>query len=338
MFDSWRVSSRVAPTNKNVDPYDYVYHNLPRKHHVLKPVKDCDHCGAIRFEYEGPGFCCRRGKVKIVTPEVPQELRRLFTSQVDDDAKYFRKHIRYFNSHFSFTSLGVTLDKKVSNSARTGVYTFCAHGALYYKADDLVPGGQGPRHLQLYIYDTDETLEHRVKRSPDLDINLIRKILEILKNNPYVQIFKSMGSVPNIEEYKISLNTDIRLDQRRYNAPTASQVAAMWVEGSDPQNTFDRQVVLHSKGDRPIFIRAYYGCYDPLAYPLFFPGGETGWNRWMPYAEPPSVVQENNEDGTEGEDIQVLDRTSSVHVESNTDDAAGNGPEACNVFHVFIHS
>ena len=57
----------------------------------------------------------------------------------------------------------------------------------------------------------------------------------------------------------------------------------------------------------------------------------------MPYAEQPSVVQENNEDGTEGEDFQVLDRTSSVHVESNTDDAAGNGPDACNVFHVFIH-
>jgi hypothetical protein len=24
------------------------------------------------------------------------------------------------------------------------------------------------------------------------------------------------------------------------------------------------------------YIRAYHGCYDPLAYPLL-PGGETGW-------------------------------------------------------------
>jgi hypothetical protein len=55
--------------------------------------------------------------------------------------------------------------------------------------DDLVPGAQGPRNLQLYIYDTDETLEHRVKRSPDLDINIIRLILKILEKNPYVQIF-----------------------------------------------------------------------------------------------------------------------------------------------------
>jgi hypothetical protein len=195
------------------DHYDYVYHNLPTKHHVLKPVKDYDHCGAMRFQYEGPAFCCRKGKVKIVTPEIPQELRQLFTSQDDEDAKYFRKHIRYFNTHFSFTSLGVTLDKKVSNAARTGVYTFRVQGALYYKMDDLVPGSQGPRHLQLYIYDIDESLEHTVKRSPDLDINLVRKILQILENNPYVQIFRSIGTIPNLPEYRISLNTDIRLDQ-----------------------------------------------------------------------------------------------------------------------------
>ncbi|KAM0870261.1 hypothetical protein ACQ4PT_040133 [Festuca glaucescens] len=187
VFDSYRVTTDVPQSEQNDDPYDFVYHNLPKKHHVLKTVPDCIHCGAMKLQYEGPAFCCRKGKVKIATPEVPQELRRLFTSQVDADAKYFRKHIRYFNTHFSFTSLGVTLDKTVSSAARTGVYTFRAQGALYYKMDDLVPGDKGPRHLQLYFYDTDETLEHRLKRSPDLDINIIRAILEILKDNPYVK-------------------------------------------------------------------------------------------------------------------------------------------------------
>ena len=57
VFDSYRVTSDVAPTNHNDDPYDYVYHNLPTNHHVLKPAKDCEHCGAMRFPYEGPAFC-----------------------------------------------------------------------------------------------------------------------------------------------------------------------------------------------------------------------------------------------------------------------------------------
>ena len=273
-----------APNN---DAHDRVYITLPKKHHVLRKVGDCRHCGALRFQYEGPAFCCRKGKVDVFTPDVCEELKQLFTSLDDEDAKYFRENIRYFNSHFSFTSLGVTLDRRVSTAAGTGVYTFRACGGLYHALDDLESGDNGPRHLQLYIYDTDENLFHRVKRSPNLRLDLIRKILAILEHNPYAQVFKSLGAVPNLDEYRISLNTDIKLDQRRYNAPTTSQVAAIWVEGSDPQKTFDRSVIMYGKGERPLYIRAYYGCYDPLSYPLFFPRGEIGWNRWMPYGRPP---------------------------------------------------
>ena len=174
------------PTNET---HDYVYMNLPKKHHVLRKVSDCRHCGALRFPFEGPAFCCRKGKVGVFTPEVPEELKRLFTSQDDEDAKYFREHIRYLNTHFSFTSLGVTLDRRVSTAARSGVYTFRACGGLYHALDDLVPTENDPRHLQLYIYDTNENLFHRVKRSPDLNIDLIRKILGILQHNPYAQVF-----------------------------------------------------------------------------------------------------------------------------------------------------
>lgn len=46
--------------------------------------------------------------------------------QVQNDAKYFRNHIWYFNSQFSFTNLGVTLDQKVSTAVGTGVYISCA--------------------------------------------------------------------------------------------------------------------------------------------------------------------------------------------------------------------
>lgn len=176
----------------------------------------------------------------VFTPEVSDELKRLFTSQADEDAKYFRQNIRYFNSHFSFTTLGVTLDRRVSTAAGTGVYTFRACAQLYHALDDLMSGDNGPRHLQLYIYDTDENLFHGVKRSPNLRLDLIQKILTILEHNPYAQVFKSIGAVSNLDEYRISLNTDINLDQRRYNTPTTLQVAAIWVEGTDPHNMGDR--------------------------------------------------------------------------------------------------
>ena len=219
-YESFRVLGET-PDSANVpeDPYDLIYHHLPDRH-ILSNVPDCRYCGAKRFQYESPGFCCRKGKTHIHIPEVPAELKRLFTSQVHDDAKYFRKHIRYFNSHFSFTSLGVTLDRRVSTTAGMGIYTFRVQGGLYHRLDHLVPGSHGPRHLQLYFYDTeDQTLAHRAKRSPDLDINIIRNILRILQDNPYVQTFNRVGVVPNLDDYSIELNTDV---------PEVSMLSQRW--------------------------------------------------------------------------------------------------------------
>jgi hypothetical protein len=55
------------------------------------------------------------------------------------------------------------------------------------------------------------------------------------------------------------------------------QVIAIWVDGTNPQYRFDRSIVIYGKEDEPHYIRAYYGYYDPLAYPLFFPK----WSDWM---------------------------------------------------------
>ena len=257
------------------DPYDFIYQNLPQRH-ILRQVPNCSHCHALRFQYETPRFCCRKGKVQICIQEVPEELKRLFTSQVDVDAKYFRKNIRYINLHFSFTSLGVTIDRRYSSPAATGHYTFRIHGGLYHRLDHLVRGGDNARHLQLYFYDTEDAdLTRRVKRSSDLDI-IIRQILQILQENPYVHTFRRNGDFPNLENYRVELNTNVTPDQRRYNAPTTSQVAAIWMDGTDNQRSFDRSVVVFGKTDRRTqYVKAWDGCYDALAYPILNRKGET---------------------------------------------------------------
>jgi hypothetical protein len=75
-------------------------------------------------------------------------------------------------------------------------------------------------------------IAHRVERSSKLDTTLILLILGIVHDNPYV--FRNLGSISNIAEYNIELNTSISVDQRRYNAPGMDQVAAIWVDGNNP--------------------------------------------------------------------------------------------------------
>ena len=128
---------------------------------MLKPVIDCPHCGANRFEHEPPGFCCRNEKVDLKAPNIADELIRLWSS-ADANTKHFCNNIRFFNSHLSFTSLYFRLDRATTSMRNSGIYTFRAHGQIYQnirsfgREDD-----KEPRHLELYFYDDDPSLELR---------------------------------------------------------------------------------------------------------------------------------------------------------------------------------
>ena len=104
---------------------------MPRETHMLKPVPDCHHCGAKRFPKESPGFCCRSGKVELNAPVIPDQLMRLWTSS-DTDARHLCNNIRFFNGHFSFTSLYCRLDSATANIRNIGIYTFRAHDMIYH--------------------------------------------------------------------------------------------------------------------------------------------------------------------------------------------------------------
>ena len=64
--------------------------------------------------------------------------------------------------------------------------------------------------------------------------SIISKISDVLNVNPYCQFFQSLRDVPELESYKIEIKTDSGLDQRIYNAPSMSQITAMWVNNDFP--------------------------------------------------------------------------------------------------------
>jgi hypothetical protein len=66
--------------------------------------------------------------------------------------------------------------------------------------------------MQLYFYDTYETIRHRIQWSPNLDEGVIMTVLRLLEDNPYVRVFWSLGNVANLDEYRIKINTDIGVD------------------------------------------------------------------------------------------------------------------------------
>ncbi|KAL4590838.1 hypothetical protein LXL04_003781 [Taraxacum kok-saghyz] len=118
---------------------------------------------------------------------------------------------------------------------------------------------------------------HRLKW-PNLDKTIIRYLTASLTSNPYVKTTRSLRDLRPLDNYRVTLNASVELDQRVYNRPTTAEVAGIWVEDNENITTYKRSIVVYGKSDYSTQTQPYEGCYDPLSYPLFFPNGESGWH------------------------------------------------------------
>ncbi|KAG5552505.1 hypothetical protein RHGRI_010554 [Rhododendron griersonianum] len=250
---------------------------IPMEPYKLLSIQDCKHCGARRFPYETPKFCCSGGEVRLYPITIPAELQQLY-SGLGADSAHFLQYVKPYNEIFAFTSMGVHLDP-VYAKRTNGIYTFRAQGQIYHFIDNLYPSGQMPSYLQLYFYDTQKEIDLRKRDKDKLQSHIISGLINTLGANPYSQFFRSLSGLPNIDECEIILRANPRAEDSTALPPTVSQVAAIWIEDEDATELRERDIIVRKQEDgHSQKISYYYGCYDPLQYPLLFPSGEPGWH------------------------------------------------------------
>ncbi|PKA47983.1 hypothetical protein AXF42_Ash016330 [Apostasia shenzhenica] len=98
-------------------------------------------------------------------------------------------------------------------------------------------------------------------------------LIHLLSKNRYSIFFRSLRDVKANEKRTIILRTHFELDQRLYNTPTSSQIAGILLEQTSDPPTKGPPIVIYSSSGQSYKIQHYYGCYDPLQYPLLFPYG-----------------------------------------------------------------
>ncbi|KAL6530200.1 hypothetical protein OROHE_014553 [Orobanche hederae] len=241
----------------------------------LPPVAACQICGAARYLRESKGFCCLRGQISLGLPRMPQQLWNLYTSTDSTSAVHFRKRCRTYNNTTTFSSLGITYDRTLAQSNK-GNYTFRIQRAVYHFIRSLIPPAGPGRQLQLYYFDTENELDNRLSQSGGLDLKILEDIVEMMKSNPYANFFRSLRELTNLQDYNIVLRADPCLDMRIYNLPTTHQVAAIWNELTDIPADHPHDIRVCTSAGKIHRVHYYYGCYDPLQYPLLFPYGESG--------------------------------------------------------------
>ncbi|XP_019198955.1 PREDICTED: uncharacterized protein LOC109192706 [Ipomoea nil] len=256
---------------------------------TLLRVPDYSYCGAIRMPYEQPQFCCCKGEVGLVSNEMPNLLRQMYTAN-DDEARNFRASVRTYNNTFAFTSLVIHKTGPNLCKRNKGVYTFKDQGQMYHFIDDVLPDGCPPRNLQLYFFDTDHEIEKTLRSCSRLNEITVKNLVALLDCNPYARFFRSLKDVVHSDEFSICLNSSPSLDQRVYNTPTTSQVAAVWIEEFDGIRE-NRRIRVYARCGRSQNIQYYYGCYDPLQYLLLFPLGDVGLHEGIQKIRRSSHVQ-----------------------------------------------
>ena len=113
------------------------------------------------------------------------------------------------------------------------------------------------------------------------DVLLRLQDLLRLYQNPYFNVYlTAMERIHNHEPISLRLRIiiDNRIDQRRYNHPTAAEVALI-LPGSGEEEFDARDLVIQHRGGGLKSVSELRSDYLPLRYPLLFPRGEQGWHQ-----------------------------------------------------------
>ncbi|GAU39679.1 hypothetical protein TSUD_320920 [Trifolium subterraneum] len=220
---------------------------------VGQPTCKCPDCGAIMCQ----------GDIEIVPyKRLPEPLHNLYHGQ-DRRSKFFLENIRSFNSMFAFTSMGGKINTSFNDG--NGPPMFVLNGENYHQIGSLLPPpGKPPKFAQLYIYDTDNEISNRMAAVGMKDdvlafkSSIVKDIRESLDgcDNPYVRTYNTVRNTLHLQE---TPNVKLRIlgkrgrDGRRYNLPTASEVAALIVGDFDAAD-FERDVIVEFQSEERMDI------------------------------------------------------------------------------------
>ena len=274
---------------------------------------ECLKCGALHWACErlskssiaSPKFgtCCLDGKVKLpALQNPPRDLLKLYNG-TNHHSKHFLTHITSYNNAFAMVSLS-------HNAVHLpgGPQSFIITGELKHMSGSLLPEpGKTPVYAQVYFQSNEEALDLRIQRANQIpDGNgAKRAVMQIIQDvlhryNHYIALYKTarerIDEAGNVPDVHVRLHFAAGSDQRRYNLPTAEEVAII-LPGDGEQPADYRDIIVQTRAGPLKRIMETNPAYQALYYVLLFPKGEHGWHRDIPLnAENGQVLHIADED------------------------------------------
>ncbi|KAK1387912.1 hypothetical protein POM88_016090 [Heracleum sosnowskyi] len=197
---------------------------------------------------KGYSICYGKGKVQLpFLRETPSELGELLTSGSRFSRMFFPKS-RVYNNIFAFYSFGGKIDDSVNKGK--GPYVFRVSGETYHNFGSLVAlDSCAPKFVQIYMYDGQETIDHRVNfvgTKDVLDPTIIATLQEMLnRENFLVGVFnQAQQRFDGVDEILVRLRLLERrtTDGRFENIPTQNDHELNLAYTGDPMDAIINEV------------------------------------------------------------------------------------------------
>jgi Helitron helicase-like domain at N-terminus len=149
--------------------------------------------------------------------------------------------------------------------------------------------GEQPSYAQLYVHDPAEALNIRGDRNSNLNPTIMTDLQAMMhETHPYVPLYKQafqiMRAKPPEQHQKVivKLHMDKNADGRRYNLPTADEIAAIIPGDGLEERSDHRDIVIRLMGGGLKRISHLHPGYSTLHYTMLFPRGEEGYHTEIP--------------------------------------------------------
>lgn len=272
----------------------------------------CQHCHAWMWKEERvnkcvtrgvPIFslCCSKGQIKL-PPEKPTPA---YIWRLHDDKKTsqrFKDGIRLYNSLFAFTSTGGKVDHSINNGGAPYIYRL--NGQNHHLFGSLIPeDGNDPKFCQLYVYDTENEIENRLRwvnvaDGDKVDAEIVEGLSKMLdETNELVKEFRSARDrykEHGVVDLEIKLKVSRSESGRENNVGPSDEVAGIMVGDMD-ETDGSRDIIIDAHITGLERISDIHPKLMALQYPLLFPHGCDGFHKEIPFGKVDNKSQKKRE-------------------------------------------
>ncbi|XP_074362379.1 uncharacterized protein LOC141702628 [Apium graveolens] len=229
-------------------------------------------------------LCCMKGAVRLPPiPPTPEYLLDLYNDKKRGPT--FHRLIRLYNAIFAFTSTGGNIDHSINNGRAPYVYRL--NGQNHHIFGSLIPNdNETPKFCQLYIYDTINEVDNRLRwvsvhDRESVDKEVVRGLITMLdETNQLVSEFRQQRDLyesDQIVELQITLKVIRSESGRECHISSTDEVAGIMV-GDTEETCGDRDIVVNEKGKGLVCVSYVHPKLMALQYPLLFPRKEDGFH------------------------------------------------------------